>query len=561
MRRQRKVLAELCGLLLLACTCVDKGAAVPQETKPSEAQRYTAPERFKIAGIVVNSVTGAPLERVKVSVADTRNRMRMIGTVTGEDGHFEFVDLPRGKFSLQGSKRGYITSSYEQHEQYSTAIVTGLDYTTDRLVLRLMPMAMIQGHVLDEAGEPVRSARVTLYMENHREGMSRVTTAGSASTDDRGYFDIELLEPGTYFASVNAKPWYAVHPRSGQDGVNNVPQALDVAYPTTFYGGGTEAESAVPIELKGGEHCQIDIHLSPVPALHLVFHVPTDPEGQANGFRMPILQKHVFDSQEYVQPGQMQPVSPGVFEMTGIPAGRYSVSMKSSNPEEAEQFSEMNLTRDGQDLSATRGEALGKLTVTVRMPDDEPLPKQYVVGLLDARQKPAGFQQGDPNGQVSFGALKSGKYKMAIGAMGKWYAVMRTISETGEASPGNGVTLAPGATVEVTAELAEGTVRIEGVAEKNAKPVSGVMVALVPSDPEAHVELFRRDQSDFDGTFLLQGVIPGTYTIVAVEDAWGFDWMKAGVLARYIQHGQQVIISEKMHSTLHLPDPVEVQPR
>jgi len=560
MKARRNVSVKLSGLLLAVCVGAT-GAAARQDTTPPKLQANAEAQRFKIAGIVVNTITGAPLERVKVSVADTRNRMRVIGMATREDGHFEFADLPPGKFALQGSKRGYITSSYEQHEQYSTAIVTGPDFSTDKLVLRLMPMAMIQGHVLDEAGEPVRSARVTLYMENHREGMSRVTTAGSATTDDRGYFDIELLRPGTYFASVNAKPWYAVYPHSEQNGVNNVPQVLDVAYPTTFYGGGTEAESAVPIELKGGEHRQIDVHLSPVPALHLVFHVPTDAEGQANGFRMPILQKQVFDSQEYVQPGQMQPVSPGVFEMTGIPAGRYSVSLKSSNPEEAEQFSEMNLTRDGQDLSATRGEALGKLNVTVKMPDDEPLPRQYVVGLLDARQKPAGFQQGDPNGQVSFGALKSGKYTMAIGAMGKWYAVMRTISGAGEASPGNVVSLAPGATVEVTAELVEGKVRIEGVAEKNGKPVSGVMVALVPSDPEAHVELFRRDQSDFDGTFLLQGVIPGTYTIVAVEDAWGFDWMKAGVLARYVQHGQQVIISEKMHSTLHLPDPVEVQSR
>jgi len=37
------------------------------------------------------------------------------------------------------------------------------------------------------------------------------------------------------------------------------------------------------------------------------------------------------------------------------------------------------------------------------------------------------------------------------------------------------------------------------------KPVAGIMVALVPDDPEMHIELFRRDQSDFDGTFLVRG--------------------------------------------------------
>jgi hypothetical protein len=86
-------------------------------------------------------------------------------------------------------------------------------------------------------------------------------------------------------------------------------------------------------------------------------------------------------------------------------------------------------------------------------------------------------------------------------------------------------------------------------------------VALVPNGPEAHGELFRRDQSDFDGTFFLRGVIPGNYTVVAVEDAWGFEWLKAGVLARYVQHGKNVIIGESVRGTVHLPDAVEVQPR
>lgn len=103
--------------------------------------------------------------------------------------------------------------------------------------------------------------------------------------------------------------------------------------------------------------------------------------------------------------------------------------------------------------------------------------------------------------------------------------------------------------------------RDAGVVEKNGIPVSGVMVALVPNDPEAHVELFRRDQSDFDGTFFLRGVIPWKYTVVAVEDAWGFEWLKAGVLARYVQHGKNVIIGESMRGTVHLAEAVKVQSR
>jgi hypothetical protein len=120
--------------------------------------------------------------------------------------------------------------------------------------------------------------------------------------------------------------------------------------------------------------------------------------------------------------------------------------------------------------------------------------------------------------------------------------------------------ITPGAAVEVTAFLSAGTVSIEGVVQKKDKKVAGVLVALVPNDPVAHIELFRRDQSDFDGTFVLRGVIPGSYTIVAVEDAWGLEWLQPSVLARYVQHGQNLTIGELMRGTVSLPNPVEVQP-
>ena len=180
-------------------------------TRASEQQNAEG-QGYKIAGTVVNAATGAALARVKVSIADTSARTQKIEMVTGEGGHFEFAGVPAGKYALQGAKRGYITSGYEQHEQYSTAIVTGPEFATDKLVLRLMPMAMIAGHVLDESGEPVRSARVRLFLEDHSGGMSRVMAVNGATSDDRGYFDIGALRPGTYFVSVSATPWYAVHP-------------------------------------------------------------------------------------------------------------------------------------------------------------------------------------------------------------------------------------------------------------------------------------------------------------------------------------------------------------
>ncbi len=514
---------------------------------PQEQQGYV------IAGTVVNAITGTPLARVRVSIADTRARMQRIEMDTGEGGHFEFAHLPAGKYSLQGSRRGYITSFYEQHERYSTAIVTGTEFVTDKLVLRLTPMATISGHVLDESGEPLRSAQVQLFLEDHSGGMTRVNTVGGASSDDRGYFDIAGLQPGTYFVSVSAKPWYAVHSASG-DAAQRVSAGLDVAYPTTYYGGATESDGASAIDLKGGEKREIDIRMSPVPALHLLFHMSME-EGVGR-IQMPILQRRVFDETESMPVGELRGVSPGLMEMAGVPAGRYDVSIRSADPEAEQEFSEMDLQRDGQDLNVTAGEALGKLNVTVRMADGQALPRMYVVGLRDAGQRMAQLLPGDARGSVTFEAVKPGKYALVVLAQDRTCAVVRTLAGITETT-GHDVSVASGAGTDVTAELAVGDGLVEGMAVKNGKPVAGVMVALVPNDSEGHVEWFRRDQSDFDGTFALQGVIPGKYTVVAVEDAWGFDWMKPGVLAEYVKHGKSVQVARS--GTVRLEEGVEVE--
>jgi protocatechuate 3,4-dioxygenase beta subunit len=535
-------------------------AAQSQDSRPQEGSR--ASQTFKIAGTVVSATTGAPLSQARISIAETRDRGRAISMVTSEDGHFEFSQLRAGKYALQGAKRGFISSAYEQHEQFSTAIVAGQEFSTENLVLRLTPMALITGHVTDEFGEPVRGASVALYLENHGGGMTRIVRFSDSQSDDLGFYDFSLLRPGKYYISVNAKPWYAVHPTTAPDAgdrsASQVSPALDAVYPATYYSGVTEADSATPIEVKGGDRLEIDMHLNPVPALHLIFRIPTEGKGSMNGFRMPELQKHVFDSVESVQTDGMNSVEPGVFELTGVPPGRYTVRTKNADSGQQEQSSDVDLARDGQDLSESRGESLGSLKLSLKMPGDEPLPKQYGVGLQDSRRRMVAFRQGDSTGQFSFEDLPPGKYAILVGAQTA-YSVVRTTSPLGS-SPGHDVNITSGAAVELTASLAAGVVTIEGVVQKKGKKVAGVMVALVPNDPVAHIDLFRRDQSDFDGTFVLRGVIPGSYTIVAVEDAWGLEWLQPSVLARYVQHGQNLTIGELMRGTVSLPDPVEVQP-
>jgi Carboxypeptidase regulatory-like domain len=558
--RQRKRAAGIWPLTALAllAVCLNANRAAGQAAAPPHDIPTVT---YAIAGTVVNSVTGAPLADARISLVDVATRKNVAKLVTAEGGHFEFLGLPAGKFSLDGAKRGYISASYEQHEQFSTAIVTGLEWKTDELVLRLNPTAMISGHVRDERGEPVRHAEVTLFLENHGGGMNRVRRLFVAASDDLGYFDFSGLMPGKYFLSVSATPWYAVNVASAQLSNNGsgagVSPALDVAYPVTYYSSATEAAVATPIVVAAGERPEVELQLNPVPALHILVRAKEDEQA---GFQPPQLQKQVFDWVEPMQAGNVVPVEPGVYELVGVPPGKYSVRMNSGATGEMAVASEMNLSRDGEELDTSRGEPLSNLRITLKPEGGEAVPNEMVVLLQDQRHRFVGGARVDPSGISAFEGLAAGKYSIYCNMRGKAYAVTRTSTATLNAA-GHDVTLAAGASQELIAWITAGVVKVEGVAKKEGKPVAGVMVVLIPKDPEAHREYFRRDQSDFDGTFTVAYVVPGTYTIVAVEDAWGFEWLQPGVLSRYAQHGQELTIGPMMRGTVHLPEAVEVQPK
>src|SRR5260370_41450093 len=87
-------------------------------------------------------------------------------------------------------------------------------------------------------------------------------------------------------------------------------------------------------------------------------HVPND--GQ-QGFSTPVFQKRVFDSLEFVQSEGAQPVAPGVYELTGVPAGRYSVRLQEPKSGQLQQSSEMDLVKDGQELDTSRSEPAARV--------------------------------------------------------------------------------------------------------------------------------------------------------------------------------------------------------
>jgi uncharacterized surface anchored protein len=530
------------------------GFSAAQTTNSQGSANSTAV--YRVAGTVVSKNDAHPLDRARVTLRDAKDSQKFESIITADDGRFAFENVTAGKYSLSGAKRGFITASYDQHDQFSTAIVTGAGLDTEALVLKLAPNALIWGKVLDEAGEPVRHASVSLYYDNHQEGVDQIQERSAAQTDDLGTYELSGLMPGTYFLSAGATPWYAVHPpsTSGPREKAIVDRSLDVAYSVTYYPDVTDCDSAAPISLKGGERAQVDIHLNPVPALRLLFRVPGDTHG---GFAFPRLEQPAFEGSTFIQPSSASQVSPGVFEITGIPARHYNLWLQGQGT--TVRMNGIDVSKDGEQIDVANAEPAGNLKISVQIPGESSIPKGFSVGLRSKGKSMNSYRMLDAKGEAEIDQVPPGRYDVLLWGARKPYSIARMTAEGADVS-GHSVVLEPGASASASLTLVAGSVEVEGVVKKAGQGFAGAMVVLVPKDPENHRDLFRRDQSDLDGTFSLHEVVPGSYYLVAIENGWDLDWSQPVVIAAYAKHGRSIEIRD-LGKPLSLREAIEVQSR
>lgn len=550
MRKYRRSLIS--QLALSAAWCFLAITVQVAGQSPNQPQNFSGP--YRVAGTVVSKIDGHPLGRARLTLADVNAPQKFQAIISSDDGRFVFPSVPGGKFSLTAMKHGFNPAGYDQHDQFSTAIVTGAGLDTESLIVKLAPHGVVYGKVLDEAGEPVRAATVTLYYDDHTEGVDQIRESQTAMTNDLGAYEMASLRPGTYYVGVTAKPWYALSPPSLANGVNSsgyTDRSLDVAYPVTYYADVTDSDAATPIPLKGGEHLEVDIHLNPVPALRLRFRVPGDPQ---HGYSMPQFEQHSFAGSTFVNPTISLIVSPGVMEVGGIPAGRYDVHLQ--GPGTASQISGVDLTNRGEEIDTSAAEAFSTVKMRVEVPD---LGKsaELIAGLRSQGRTGIRAGQVDPKGELELQQIPAGKYEVMLFGRGRRYSISRVSAEGAEVS-GRHVTIAPGSTASISVIAVPGSVVVEGIAKRAGKPFAGAMIVLVPKDVEGNRDLFRRDQSDLDGTFSLRDVAPGSYTLVAIDDGWELDWSQPGVIAVYAKRGRALEVPNTPGKPLRVDSPIEV---
>ena len=514
---------------------------------------------YRIAGVVVNWATGQPLAGASVAIAPTtqgteRDISRSV--TTGADGRFAFAGLSRGKYSLMAAAHGFMLQGFERHGMYATAIVAGPDLDSEHLVFRLQPDAAVEGQVTDENNDPVQNAMVRLFQQSTEDGRQRTIPTNHGQSDDQGQFHIGHLAPGTYYLAVSARPWYAQNSRVILRRKSNNPDAearaaqeaaaLDVTYPLTFYPDSPDSAGASPIVLHPAERVTADVVMRAVPSLHLRIRTSNSASAGSPGMvGFPRVLQRIFDGYlDSVFNAPESSVEPGIVEIAGLAPGHYVIEMPSSkgaNDKGAnrEGYREVDLAGD-LEVNANDSSGFAAVAGSVSFEGAQRVPTGLAMQLSNQETSENFASEIRDKGQFEFEGMKPGRYTVGLQGSGGYF--LRKMSVTGAKLTGRTLEIGS-SSVHIAATVGRGVAQVDGVALRGGQPFSGAMIVLVPRDAANNSPLFRRDQSDSDGSFTLPNVVPGQYTALALANGWDLEWGNPAVLQPYLKGGEAVQIT------------------
>jgi hypothetical protein len=220
-----------------------------------------------IAGKVTAADTGRPVKRARVVVAGGG---RPRAATTDEQGRFRVTALPAGSYNVIATKTGFVDGAFGQRRAVRTGTPVELTDGQQRgdVDLKLMRGGVVTGRILDEDGEPLARAMVTVLRQQYVRGEKQLTTAGGDQSDDRGQFRVFGLPPGDYFVSATVGGAVEQMLRQmGGPGRGGAEQAADsTGYAATYYPGVTAAGDATRVKLTASQELAgIDFQLQIVP--------------------------------------------------------------------------------------------------------------------------------------------------------------------------------------------------------------------------------------------------------------------------------------------------------
>jgi hypothetical protein len=158
-----------------------------------------------VKGKVVDGATGAALARARVMV---QGPTRMSAT-TDAGGGFVFTNLPAGPLMLSVDKATYLPGRYPAAGRTirsgSRPLMLLDGQVLDNVTIPVFHGGAIMGRVLDANGDPLDNAQVSALRVPASGRVGRPAPRAGSSSDDRGEFRVGRLEPGSYILQVTSR--------------------------------------------------------------------------------------------------------------------------------------------------------------------------------------------------------------------------------------------------------------------------------------------------------------------------------------------------------------------
>jgi len=493
-----KFSAILSALTLLAATMRAQAPAV----KPGSVE-----------GVVINSATGEPVKKATVTlqgaVRPGLSEPTRSTSTTDAGGHFHFDNVESGLYSINADRDGFMTLR-SRMATIDTITVAEEQHVQD-VALKLTPLGVVSGHVLDEDGDPIPRAQIAVLRYSYSGREKQLTGVRSAQSNDLGEFEVLNLAPGRYYFRTMPPPLRNIPPRTRWT-------HREETYPLVFYPNASEAAQATATTVApGAQITNIDFRLRKVPAYHIRGRVSdtTTRQPQEEGEVTVSIPGNLGT---IVSESRLQP--DGTFDLRGVVNGSYEVTSNRYTAGKVPSLSQQEVRVSDADVNGLVlapkpfVDVSGTVTVEGQQPDK--LDLQIMLGARLA----AGPSRGTPGpdgrfmitgvsphvGSVQFENIPPGKYVKSI--------------RFGDREIKNAeIDLSGGSSGALNIILGADCGQVDGnVQTASGQPAAVTPITLAPAEEfEGRWDLLKQTVTDESGNFRIKDVAPGEYKVFAWE--------------------------------------------
>jgi hypothetical protein len=548
-------------LLLVYWMAAAVGQEAPQSSPPI-AQTPEAQEPGAIQGTVLSGATAQPLRRAQVLLRPADSKGAALYQTTDESGSFDFPKVAPGRYLITVQRDGYLPLSAGRIGGYKMPPIFSVSsgQTIGSFVWMMTPSAVISGKVKFDDAEPAVNVAIQLYRSYYERGRHGYAAAAGTHTDDRGEYRVHGLEPGTYYVAA----LYQAPPRPGdaqqevrKDALGNpVPE---LSYAVTFFPQVQKMSDAVPVKIAPGDEVGgIDIFLTLVHTVHVRGRVVSAEKGAVVASPSVTLRINDADNTASVS----APINVVVdkdqnFDIDGVTAGPYL--LMATGTEDGVSLTGRVPINIGDADVANADVVVGPeslWTGKVHMDDDDSaLPAGLMISLQPRRSTAAPVRaEVSKTGEFSIPFVPDETYDLyVLNAPEDSYLKSVRIANSDRLADGlEGSAGASPPALEVRLSSQGGQVVGRAVTADPKIVASGASIALIPNPPGGRVQAYQTAHADEYGNFMLRGVAPGRYVIVAWLDSAPCDIYNPDDLAACQAQGSNLTFDEGEQETVQL---------